>query len=164
LGVDHLPLTGAVSLLADLDLVEQGPEFGEHLAGDQAAACLPAAQVFQRVHVVREPLTDYLRYELGWSYPPNVEAGEDIRILVAQAGSWPMSARGEILPDLKDYWLFDSSDLWVMEYADDGAFLSIELVTEPAMIVTAARRRDVALQQAISYRDYVRRAELLAAS
>ncbi len=77
-----------------------------------------AGKVFQRVHVVREPLTDYLRYELGWSYPPNVEAGEDIRILVAQPGSWPMSARGKILPELKDYWLFDSSDLWVMEYAD----------------------------------------------
>jgi hypothetical protein len=101
---------------------------------------------------------------LGWSYPPNVEAGEDIRILVAKAGSWPVSARGEILSELKDYWLFDSSDLWVMEYADDGAFLSIEQVTEPAMIVTAARRRDAALHQAIPYRDYMRRAELLAAS
>ena len=43
LGVDHLPLTGAVSLLAGLDLLEEGPEFGEHLAGDQAAACLAAA-------------------------------------------------------------------------------------------------------------------------
>ncbi len=32
------------------------------------------------------------------------------------------------------------------------------------MIVTAARRRDAALHQAIPYRDYVRRAELLAAS
>jgi len=36
-------------------------------------------KVFQRVHVVCEPLTDYLRYELGWSYPPNVEAGEEAR-------------------------------------------------------------------------------------
>jgi hypothetical protein len=60
------------------------------------------------------------RRMLGWSYPPNVEADEDIRILVAQSGSWPMSARGEILPEPKDYWLFDSSDPWAMEYADDG--------------------------------------------
>ena len=45
LGVDHLPLTGAVSLLAVLDLLEEGPEFGEHLAGDQAAACLAAARL-----------------------------------------------------------------------------------------------------------------------
>ena len=50
-----------------------------------------------------------------------------------------MSACGEILPELKDYWLFDSSELWVMEYADDGAFLYIEQVTEPVMIATAAQ-------------------------
>ena len=74
-----------------------------------------------------------------------------------------MSARGEILPELKD-WLFGSSDLWVLECADNGAFLSTEQVTNPAMIVTAARRRDAAQHQAITYRDYMRRAELLAAS
>ena len=103
-----------------------------------------AGKVFQRVHVVIEPLTDYLRYELGWSYPPNVEVGEDIRILVAQPGQWPMSSRGEILPQLQDYWLFDSSDLWVMEYADDGAFLYIEQVDRAADDChgrTPARRR-----------------------
>ena len=32
-----------------------------------------AGKIFQRVHIVAEPLTDYLRYELGWSYPPNVD-------------------------------------------------------------------------------------------
>ncbi len=73
-------------------------------------------------------------------------------------------ARGEILPELKDYWLLDSSDLRVMQYADDGAFPSTGQVTEPAMIVTAAHRRDAALHQAIPYRDYMRRAELLAPS
>ena len=60
-----------------------------------------AGKVFQRVHVVTEPLTDYLRYELGWSYPPNVEAGEDIRILPRSPGEWPMSSRGAILPQLR---------------------------------------------------------------
>ena len=49
-------------------------------------AAVEAGKVFQRVHVVTEPLTDYLRYELGWSYPPNVEVGEDIRILPAESG------------------------------------------------------------------------------
>jgi hypothetical protein len=44
LGVDHLPLTGAVFLLAGPDLLEEGPEY-EHLAGDQTAACLAAARL-----------------------------------------------------------------------------------------------------------------------
>jgi len=51
-----------------------------------------------------------------------------------------------------------------MQYADDGSFPSAGQVTEPAMIVTAAHRRDAALHQAIPYRDYMRRAELLAPS
>ena len=116
-----------------------------------------AGRPLQRVHIVREPLTDYLRYELGWSYPPNVDVGEDIRILPTQPGRWPALPR-------HDYWLFDSSDLWVMEYAEDGAFRWIEQVDAPAVIVRHAYWRDAALHQAIPYRDYMRRAQLLAAS
>ena len=116
-----------------------------------------AGKVFRRVHVVREPLTDYLRYELGWSYPPNVDAGEDIRILPAEPGQWPALPR-------HDYWLFDSRDLWVMEYTEDGAFRWVEQVDDPAVIVRHAYWRDAALHQAVPYRDYMRRAELPVAS
>jgi hypothetical protein len=116
-----------------------------------------AGKVFQRVHVVVEPLTDYLRYELGWSYPPNVDVGEDIRILPTQPGSWPSLPR-------HDYWLFDSRDLWVMEYAEDGAFRWIEQISDPAEIVRHACWRDAALHMAVPYRDYMRRAQLPVAS
>jgi hypothetical protein len=51
-----------------------------------------------------------------------------------------------------------------MEYADDGTFRWIERVEDPRMIVRHAYWRDAALHQAIPYRDYMRRAELLAAS
>ena len=30
-------------------------------------AGVAAGKVLQRVHVVSEPLTDYLRFEIGWS-------------------------------------------------------------------------------------------------
>ena len=72
-------------------------------------------------------------------------------------GRWPGLPR-------HDYWLFDSSDLWVMEYADDGTFRWIEHVDDPGMIVRHAYWRDAALHQAIPYREYMKRAELLAAS
>ena len=120
-------------------------------------AAVEAGKVFQRVHVVIEPLTAYLRYELGWSYPPNVEAGEDIRILPVKSGRWPVLPR-------HDYWLFDSSDLWVMEYTDDGTFRWIERIYDPGMTVRHAYWRDAALHEAIPYRDYIQRAGLLAAS
>jgi hypothetical protein len=94
---------------------------------------------------------------LGWSYPPNVEVGEDIRILPTESGCWPALPR-------YDYWLFDSSDLWVMEYTDDGTFRWIERVEDPRMIVRHAYWRDAALHQAIPYRGYMRHTELLTAS
>jgi hypothetical protein len=138
---------------------------GEQRPGDAAKdewtsmirAAVAAGKVIQRVHVVNEPLTDYLRYELGWSYPPNVEVGEDIRILSAEPG------RSPILPR-HDYWLFDSSNLWVMEYADDGTFLWAEHIEDPGVIVRHAYWRDAALHLAIPYSDYMQRAKLLAAS
>jgi hypothetical protein len=39
-----------------------------------------AGKVMQRVHVVAEPLTDYLRFEFDF-YRGSIAAGEDIRIL-----------------------------------------------------------------------------------
>jgi hypothetical protein len=114
-----------------------------------------AGKVMQRVHVIVEPLTDYLRYEIGWSYGPNVEAGEDIRILPAP--SW-----GSVDLPTEDYWLFDSRDLWVMKYDADGRFLFTVKVADPAEIVRHCYWRDAALHRAIRFRDYVGRAPELA--
>jgi hypothetical protein len=120
-----------------------------------------AGKTVQRVHLVNEPLTDYLRYELEWSYPPNVKAGEDIRIL--PASETPVPSLGT-LGTLDDYWLFDSSDLWVMRYDREGRFEYIRQVSDPGAIVSHAYWRDAALHWAIPYADYMRRRELLAAS
>jgi hypothetical protein len=119
---------------------------------------IAAGKTFQRVHVVAKPLSDYLRYELEWWYGPNVEAGEDIRILPA-----PPPGRGPLLPG-HDYWLFDSSHLWIMAYDADGRFLYAEYVDDPAQIVSHAYGRDAALHHAIPYADYMRRMKLPVAS
>lgn len=42
---------------------------------------LEHGKTMARVHVVSEPLSDYLRFELTCAYPANAEAGEDVRIL-----------------------------------------------------------------------------------
>ena len=105
----------------------------------------------ERVHVVTEPLSEYIRYELTCSYGPNVAAGEDIRILPVRQGEWPGDLPRE------DYWLFDSSDLWSMTYDDAGAFLHADLIRDPAAIVRACYWRDAAMHQAITYDEYMRR-------
>jgi hypothetical protein len=116
---------------------------------------------FQRVHLVTEPLSDYLRYELQWWYEPNSRAGDDVRILpenMVPAGDLPA------LATLGDYWLFDSRDLWVMHYDADGRFGYAEQVADPGVIITCSYWRDAAMHYAVPYADYMRRAQLQAAS
>jgi hypothetical protein len=142
---------------------------GEPLASDPAreewtAMIRDAAaerKIFQRVHLVNEPLSEYLLYEMEWWYGPNAEAGDDVRILPA----WrvPASERAA-LDTLRDYWLFDSCDLWVMNYDDDGRFRFAEQVSDPETVVRHAYWRDAALHYAIPYATYLHQAGMLAAS
>ncbi|MFZ0121030.1 MAG: DUF6879 family protein [Pseudonocardiaceae bacterium] len=42
-----------------------------------------AGRLRRNVHIVRTPLTPYLRYQFEWCYLPNTAAGQDIRVLDA---------------------------------------------------------------------------------
>ena len=104
----------------------------------------------RRVHVVCEPLTEYLRFELTWSYEANVGAGEDVRILpVAPGAAWP-----DGVPRC-DMWLFDDRALYVMRYDPRGVWTGVDHVTDSARVAAACRSRDVALRQSVPWRDYV---------
>ena len=100
---------------------------------------------WQRVHVIREPLTDYLRFELTW------DAGEEVGLVVAGADqAWP-----DDLPQDLDFTLIDSRLLFEQVYAEDGMWLGIEEVRSADRIALARRWRDVALRRAQSWRSYV---------
>ena len=106
---------------------------------------------WQRVHVIREPLTDYLRFELTWEYGPNVDAGEEVGLVVVGADEpWPHD-----LPQERDFTLIDSRILFEQVYAPDGVWLGIEEVTNGDRIAQARRWRDVALRRAQSWASYV---------
>ncbi|MGH3904868.1 MAG: DUF6879 family protein [Pseudonocardiaceae bacterium] len=109
-----------------------------------------AGRVLHRVHVVIEPLTDYLGWELSWGYALNVAAGEDIRIIPVPAEeTWP-----EDIPE-RDFWLFDASELYDMHYDPDGIWVGVEHITDPSRIVAACRWRDAALHHALPWQQYV---------
>src|SRR5450755_1978914 len=59
-----------------------------------------SGRIMERVHVVSEPVSDYVRFSLLHGYPASVEAGEDVRVLggtqAEEAGLVPW-----------DFWLFD---------------------------------------------------------
>src|SRR4051794_40957636 len=129
----------------------QPPDPGkqEWLAAVRAA--VRSGRSVQRVHVVTEPLSEYLRYELSWSYSPNVAAGEDIRIIGVSPGEpWPSH-----LPR-HDFWLFDGSQLYLQHYDRHGTWVGVEHDPDPSHAARASRWREVALHLGMPWRDYVR--------
>jgi len=107
-----------------------------------------AGRPMQRVHVIRGPLTDYLRFEVEWGYPDNTAAGEDIGILHVGDGELP--ELGE-----EDFWLFDNSTLVLMRYDEHGRWLGADQVVDPDRLSAYRRRRDQALALALPLDDYL---------
>lgn len=100
-----------------------------------------------RVHVLRRPLTDYLRYELA-VYRHTVAAGEDIRILDLTSQPDPG------LPG-QDFWLFDETSVVRMDYDNQGTQLGRELLEDIDPAPYAHWQR-LALARAQPYAQYVK--------
>lgn len=77
-----------------------------------------SGRIMQRVHVVSEPVSDYIRFELLHVYPANVDAGEDVRIL----------SRSEAFPPGLDFWLFDDDLAALLKYDSDGRVREVRLI------------------------------------
>lgn len=103
-----------------------------------------------RVHVVRAPLTPYLRYECEWSYTANAAAGEHIRIIDTAEQAKPTS-----VPD-QDFWLIGNEHLLLMHYTEDGAFQGAS-VGGPDVIGDYLAARDAAWAAGVDFLDYWRR-------
>ncbi|WP_406691384.1 hypothetical protein REH65_04380 [Saccharopolyspora sp. ID03-671] len=76
-----------------------------------------------RARVVRRPLSEYLRYQLDWGIPGNIEAGEDIRIL-------DVTELDLDLPD-QDFWIFDDSIVVHLNFESDGTLINLERIEDP---------------------------------
>lgn len=79
------------------------------------------------MHVVTEPLTPYLKYELAAPYARSTAAGEQIRLLTVEPGSWPAGVPAY------DFWVFDE-EVWVMRYDQAGRFVQIEVDLRPRAV------------------------------
>ena len=104
-----------------------------------------AGKTMSRVRIVSVPPSDYARYA-HHAAKANIAAGEDIRYL----------SRPDVvgLPD-HDFWLFDSSRLYVMHYTNEDASLGAEEITDPATILRHAYWRDAAWHHAVPHADFV---------
>lgn len=99
----------------------------------------------ERVRVVSQPFSDYTRYGL-WLCQYNTKAGEDIRYLDrVQAARLPNH----------DYWLLDSSRLYIVRFSDTDELVGAEPVEDPAAVVQHGFWRDAAWHHAVPYREFV---------
>lgn len=141
--------------LAVYDIEDEKDEFEAFLAGEPmppdwadnpwVRAITDRGKTISRVHALRSPLTDYLRYELA-AYPGNVTAGESIGIIDLSS----QDVAG--LPD-HDFWLFDDTDVYRMFYTPDGKFEGAELL--PADRVPEYQRyREIAQANAVPLEEY----------
>ena len=115
---------------------------------DTVRAWYAEGKRLQRVRVVTEPHSDYVRWSMTVARL-NTEAGEDIRYLSRT------TARELDLPD-EDFWLFDSRRVAILRYDDAGRLLGAELSDDPAEVAKRSRWRDVAWRHAIPWRQYTR--------
>jgi hypothetical protein len=87
-----------------------------------------------RVHILRSPLSDYIRYECEWGYAYNVRAGEDVRILDVAERSCP-----EDVVD-HDFWLIDDVKVLRMHYGANGQYLGAEIMPDHTLAKYRATR------------------------
>ncbi|MFJ2777750.1 DUF6879 family protein [Kitasatospora sp. NPDC087315] len=106
---------------------------------------LASGKSFGRVRVVREPLTDYIRYQSTWGIPGNIAAGEDIRVL-------NLTDRDLDLPE-QDFWLFDDETVVHLNYRADGTQINRELIENPDLS-TYHRWRDLALAKSVDFAEW----------
>lgn len=117
-------------------VASDGGDYGRWLAGEPAPdpgrkagahqwlrSFTDRGVTFRRVHIVRSPLSDYLRYEMDWGYGPN-SAYEEIRILDLAERPWP----GDQAPD-EDFWLIDGTDVAIMDYDEQNRYCGFRHVT-----------------------------------
>ncbi|KNE82141.1 MULTISPECIES: DUF6879 family protein [Streptomyces] len=123
----------------------QPPDYNEEWLSEVRCHTGAGKRVY-RVHVLSRPLTDYLRYELGWGYTKNMTAGEEFFIL-------DTTERANPLEGVPDFWFFDSRAAAVMHYDEAGTFLGPEVVPEdraPEFL----RYRETALAHAEPFPDW----------
>jgi hypothetical protein len=106
------------------EILERASEQGKH---------------FSRVRIASEPISNYLRFEVKWGYETNVLKGEHIRFLIAP----DITSLSRLVPILKDFWLFDDSDCFLMDYDNHGRFLGVAKLPDDLLAKYAAFAREL---------------------
>jgi hypothetical protein len=107
-----------------------------------------AGKAVQRVHLVQEPPSDYVRFELACQRA-SLDAGEDIRVIAFRdAEARPLGNHGH----RGDFWLFDDETVVELDYDQEGRFLGARQAQESVEYYRGLR--DEAMKRSISLKEY----------
>ncbi|MGW1427577.1 DUF6879 family protein [Streptomyces sp. NPDC001108] len=99
-----------------------------------------------RVHIVTQPLSDYLRFEFVRYYEVHSRAGDDIRIL-------DVTNRPNPLGGVRDFWMFDQNEVVLMNYEEDGRQISREVFEGDVSSFIEYQR--VAITESVPFEEYM---------
>ncbi|QDY78776.1 DUF6879 family protein [Streptomyces qinzhouensis] len=99
-----------------------------------------------RVHIVTQPLSDYLRFEFSRYYGVHVQAGDNIRIL-------DVTNRANPLEGVQDFWMFDRSEVVLMNYEADGTQINREVFEGDISPFVEYQR--TAIAESVPFEEYV---------
>ncbi|MEU2869837.1 DUF6879 family protein [Streptomyces olivoreticuli] len=140
---DYSGSSSTEMLQAFLDGEPQPAGYNQEWA-DEVRANVDAGMRMYRVHILSRPLTDYLRFELGWGYRKNMAAGEEFFIL-------DTTEQPDPLDGIPDFWMFDEQHVVSMSYGAGGEFLGARKQTDTSPWLA---RRDIALSRAVPFSEW----------
>ena len=114
---------------------------------------------WSRVHVVDEPLSEYVRFEMV-TYRESAQAGEDIRITDRRADP--------ALDALQtDFWLFDAETdqpfAAILQYDPVGHYVGAQVMNDGPTVGACKTARDLALRYSVPLAVYLADKEIEAA-
>jgi hypothetical protein len=99
-----------------------------------------------RVHIVTRPLSDYLRFEFSRYYELHASVGDEIRIL-------DVTGRPNPLGGVQDFWMFDQSEVVLMNYRADGGQINREVFEGDISPFVEYQR--IAIAESVPFKEYV---------
>lgn len=101
----------------------------------------------QRVRIVSEPVSDYVKFEHAVTPIVNLAGGEDIRWLTRQAA-------GALLAPATDVWVVDRKTALFLYFSGDGDLVGSEVVDDPALAGSISDAFATAWDRAVPHEDF----------
>jgi hypothetical protein len=117
---------------------------------DRVRGYVTSGRTIGRVRVVRQPLTDYQRYQFSWGIPGNIGAGEDIRVLDVTHDDYGLPVTGT------DWWMFDEARVVHLNYRPDGTQINREMYEGD--VAPYLKWKHIAVAHSVSFFEYTKNA------